>query len=580
MNINYAYYRTAAGYKIVGGTAAQFLKADGSTDGNSYVPERFINNYYALTNVKNYPTDYSIWGTVTGAVVIILPAALQYQNNIQITIVNDQSYNLTQSLEINAYEYLPYSRSILVNDTGTADAITRLRIGKLADNRSCIILNDITTVWGYPQIVVQKYTGGSLTIAKGVWSTQVMTDLSSITGIQEVSIIKAINSASLASSLTNYYTKNEALNQFVNKTGVETISGTKTFSNSPIIPNGTLGTHAVNLNQLNGKVNTGNSIYGLEWDGSQTYLRRNNNLEGYLFHSGNLHPENFVTNGYGKYFISFDGFENYLGRDGNLVGYLWHSGNLNPGNFAAANHTHTFGALTSKPTTISGYGITDAIQVNVPFTDSVADQSVIISDNHVPGVTGIVDTFDDTFYVGREINGDNNTDIIKIASKINETNGINIDAKTGNVGIGSAPGEDKVMAKGLVVADGFKTAANLWSALLATNGGQVIAGDNISIQNGVIDFVVYNKVVTQPYTITSSIPKFFYLTYAGSTSGDSISIPDSVVAGTKIEVSNTSAVTIKVVKGSTSINVVSNQCVELYFNGVGWIKKYNTIQYF
>jgi len=50
--------------------------------------------------------------------------------------------------------------------------------------------------------------------------------------------------------LSNYYTKSESLNLFVGKNGVETISDTKTFTHSPVIPNGTLGTHAVNINQI------------------------------------------------------------------------------------------------------------------------------------------------------------------------------------------------------------------------------------------------------------------------------------------------------------------------------------------
>jgi hypothetical protein len=41
------------------------------------------------------------------------------------------------------------------------------------------------------------------------------------------------------------------------------------------------------------------------------------------------------------------------------------------GDFAAAVHTHTFASLTSKPTTISGYGITDAIT-----TGNIGSQSV------------------------------------------------------------------------------------------------------------------------------------------------------------------------------------------------------------
>ena len=56
-------------------------------------------------------------------------------------------------------------------------------------------------------------------------------------------------------NIQNYYTKNEALNLFVGLNGVQTIYDTKTFSSSPVVPNGTIENHAVNLGQLNEKVN-------------------------------------------------------------------------------------------------------------------------------------------------------------------------------------------------------------------------------------------------------------------------------------------------------------------------------------
>jgi hypothetical protein len=232
---------------------------------------RISGNSYGAINTRMHPTDYSFWGNPTGALVIILPSELQYQNNIEIDIIDNQSNNLIQKLQVNAYEFISYSKASLINDTGSPDVVNRVRIGKLADNRSCIIINDINTAWSYPQMIVKKYVGGSLSIAKGTWTTQVMTDLSSVTIQQELTITKAVNSATLIN-----------------------------------------------------KVSAVNSTYGLEWDGLQTYLRRNNNLEGYLYHSGNL----------------------------------------NLANFAAANHTHTFASLTSKPTTLSGFGIADGMSTN------------------------------------------------------------------------------------------------------------------------------------------------------------------------------------------------------------------------
>jgi hypothetical protein len=629
MDIKYSYYRTAAGYKIVGGTASQFLKADGSVDSTSYAPSGVV-PLQALSggtnsvkvgdtrNVNQYPsTDLQsgVWfdfksnatmGITSGATFAAVMTFAPWSDNsgnfnsaFRLSQTGGEMYFQNYSaagawgaqnrlIHSNNMNSLLWSKYTTGNYTGV-NAATPFSVlnANQAQNINCGGL-----------LVSNQYADSQYVPTNGAYfKGQINTD--------SWVIPKYLAFPDSAGSNTNkvgfYYWTNEWQVNFrdANNTylypllNINVTSKKADFFGVITNPEGDStkwsqaygwGNHAlagyVTNNQLTYKVNAANSTYGLEWDGSQTYLRRNNNLDGYLWHSGNLDPTKFVANGTGKYFISFDGFENYLGRDGNLVGYLWHSGNLNPSNFAAANHTHAFGSLTSKPTTISGYGITDAIQLNVPFTDTVADQSVIISDNHVAGVTGIVDTFDDTFYVGREINGDNNTDYLKIFSKINEADGINFDNKTGNIGIGLTPGGDKVQVKGLVLADGFKTSTNLWSALLATNGGQVIGGDNISIQNGVIDLVVFNKVITQPYTITSSIPKFFYVTYAGNTSGDAINIPDTVMQGTKIEVINASGVTIKVVKGASSINVLSNQCVELYFNGVGWVKKYNTIQYF
>src|SRR5690606_10159844 len=51
--------------------------------------------------------------------------------------------------------------------------------------------------------------------------------------------------------LSQVYTQDQALALYVGKSGVETIQNTKTFTHSPIVPNGTLNGHTVNLGQLN-----------------------------------------------------------------------------------------------------------------------------------------------------------------------------------------------------------------------------------------------------------------------------------------------------------------------------------------
>lgn len=84
------------------------------------------------------------------------------------------------------------------------------------------------------------YDGLSFTDWMRVWSE---TDFNQ-------SNITSWNNSVQQSALSNYYTKNEALSLFVGKNGVETISDTKTFTHSPVIPAGTLDNHAVNVSQL------------------------------------------------------------------------------------------------------------------------------------------------------------------------------------------------------------------------------------------------------------------------------------------------------------------------------------------
>lgn len=56
--------------------------------------------------------------------------------------------------------------------------------------------------------------------------------------------------------LSQVYTQSQTLALFVGKNGVETIYDTKTFDSSPIVPNGTLAGHTVNLGQMENYVTT------------------------------------------------------------------------------------------------------------------------------------------------------------------------------------------------------------------------------------------------------------------------------------------------------------------------------------
>jgi len=55
MDIKYSYYVSSKGFKVVGGTAAQFLKADGSVDNNSYVTINTAQNIIAQKTFTQSP---------------------------------------------------------------------------------------------------------------------------------------------------------------------------------------------------------------------------------------------------------------------------------------------------------------------------------------------------------------------------------------------------------------------------------------------------------------------------------------------------------------------------------------------
>lgn len=54
MDIKYAYYNTSKGYRVVGGTAAHFLKADGSLDNKEYIDKTSLQN---ITGTKRFYTS-------------------------------------------------------------------------------------------------------------------------------------------------------------------------------------------------------------------------------------------------------------------------------------------------------------------------------------------------------------------------------------------------------------------------------------------------------------------------------------------------------------------------------------------
>lgn len=106
MDIKYSYYVSSKGFKTVGGTAAQFLKADGSVDNNSYVTTNTVQN---ITSIKSFISSggnaianhslraYSTDGSKAGIVL--------YTGGVGAGIMN---YNTTGEFEFKTSDDLGY----------------------------------------------------------------------------------------------------------------------------------------------------------------------------------------------------------------------------------------------------------------------------------------------------------------------------------------------------------------------------------------------------------------------------------------------------------------------------------------
>ncbi|QQV02751.1 MULTISPECIES: hypothetical protein [Chryseobacterium] len=180
-----------------------------------------------------------------------------------------------------------------------------------------------------------------------------------------------INQSSLNTQLSNYATLN----------GVQTFTNTNTFLQSPIIPNATLGNHAVNLNQADGRYV--NMLYDQNIGGIKNFTGAytqwvlngdsNNAIAFVQSLPGAVALGSLNNNDVGIYrnvALKLNFKENEAEFTDNVKipnGILAsHAVNLSQLNSAIGSHTHTFASLTSKPTTLSGYGITDAIPTSHP----------------------------------------------------------------------------------------------------------------------------------------------------------------------------------------------------------------------
>jgi len=203
MDVKYSYYNTSKGYRVVGGTAAHFLKADGSLDNTSYIPANTeinmgdknlnfttgsISKFEGNTRVFNKVFQRYNATTPTGALSFKFPQATASATMFDVTIkVHLWNLRTLGTFRIAFYKISAtqiqtvYHKAVLeCNDNFPTNT---LNVGIDGAGNVCINIGDATTVWNTHAMfeverVVSLYTGSNYDWSKG-WSLTSETDTSS-----------------------------------------------------------------------------------------------------------------------------------------------------------------------------------------------------------------------------------------------------------------------------------------------------------------------------------------------------------------------------------------------------------------
>lgn len=310
------------------------------------------------------------------------------------------------------------------------------------------------------------------------------------------------------SALSNYYTKNESLNLFVKSSGVETIADTKTFTHSPVIPNGTLGAHAVNKSQI--ELSTSSESEG----GQQLYISGNNsvNLTNYFVTSrdGSRNPDDIAPNSTPRR-VRFD-FANStsagLGGSGNYAGIMtfapWDGTTASTGDssyqLAFANQSGSNGAgapmlklrkgiddkwgkwtkfwtdadFTNLNIQQWNYASQYGLKLNEEFSINTGSR-LMLADGFYGNESGMMDHTFERFVSGKQ------NEYYKYGSLYGNFDGLNFNVDTQLLGMGrEANKDDKLTVEGSVKASkNFKSEDENPDTLFIPNGNLATLRDEI-----------------------------------------------------------------------------------------------------
>ena len=323
------------------------------------------------------------------------------------------------------------------------------------------------------------------------------------------------------SALYNYYTKNESLNLFVKNSGVETISDTKTFTHSPVIPAGTLGTHAVNVNQLSTKANGQENATAVGFSSGNIPTADGNSFP-YMYHNSGLYvalatqsylQTNFLSTPDGtSVIISGSNLNNYLKTGFYRGSGLTNAPLNNSGWWYVVIETHdstwvtqkaiSFGSgntpnvtyqrsmtggswsawaqiWTTQDFTVSNiqqwnYMAQYGLQVNSDFTVNTGS-GLVIADDYFGGESGIVDNQEGRLLAAKS------KEYYFYGSKYDQFDGLNFNWERKLFGMGrEANKDDKLTVEGSVKASkNFKSEDERPDTIFIPNGKLATLRDEI-----------------------------------------------------------------------------------------------------
>ncbi|MDD0853719.1 hypothetical protein HBN50_11465 [Halobacteriovorax sp. GB3] len=190
----------------------------------------------SLTTYNNLTSRFEGGPALTGALVITTNMDDTdtgiWINDLEITLYNySDSPNLEQ-LNLAFYKYYNggTSTSSFVSHgyTRSGNINPMVRLGLNGSGKVVIIIGDVSSSWSYPQIKVKSVVSNFTTISKFTgWTSSLVTDISSYTGITTTNNKQIVSKVEQSSSDDNYLTGNLAIGKTTPTTALD-VSGTVT----------------------------------------------------------------------------------------------------------------------------------------------------------------------------------------------------------------------------------------------------------------------------------------------------------------------------------------------------------------